>query len=107
MTNCKGALWFGSGNGVVWEWGMMGVGVDSRLRGNDVGGCTRRTVVAFLGEFLARTHEFLLDFVGFCRIVSNCRLMIGDCRLMIGDCMVVSPWVVVWTGLSGFVIGLW
>ena len=61
---------------------MMGVGVDSRLRGNDVGGCTRRTVVAFLGEFLvcaragvnkrnARTHEFLLDFVGFCRIVSN------------------------------------
>ena len=56
--------------------------LDSRLRGNGVGGCTRRTVVAFLGEFLvraragvnkrnARTHEFLLDFVGFCRIVSN------------------------------------
>ena len=48
----------------------MGVGVDSRLRGNDVGGGTGRTVAAFLGEFLvcaragvnkrnARTHEFL------------------------------------------------
>ena len=72
----------GSGNGVVWEREWRGLGVDSRLRGNDVGGCTRRTVVAFLGEFLvraragvnkrsARTHEFLLDFVGFCRIVSN------------------------------------
>ena len=82
-------MWFGSGcndelqgSSLVWEWGMMGVGVDSRLRGNDVGGCTRHTVVAFLGEFFvraragvnkrnARTHEFLLDFVGFCRIVSN------------------------------------
>ena len=61
---------------------QVGTWLDSRLRGNDVGGCTRRTVAAFLGEFLvraragvdkrnARTQEFLLDFVGFCRIVSN------------------------------------
>ena len=67
-----------------WEWcglgaGMEGVGVDSRLRGNDVGGCTRRTVAAFLGEFLvraragvnkrnARTHEFSPHLAAFCRI---------------------------------------
>ena len=55
--------WFGSGSGVVWEWGMVGVG-------RVPCGCTGRTVDAFLGEFLvcaragvdkrnARTHEFL------------------------------------------------
>ena len=130
---------------------MTETGGDSRLRGNDVGGCgndgegagmtlegagmtlegagmtgsgrvprgwrvvcggrsvlvcvrTRRTVAAFMSEFLAcaragvnkrnaRTHEFSPHFAAFCHVLPRAgggELWIADCGLWIADCK-VSP----------------
>ena len=91
MGRC-GAGWFVAENG-CWMWPL-----DSRLRGNDVGGCgsdvgTRgfqasRARARGLGYARARVS------VAFCRILSNfVDGELGHCRLGIARC---SPWAVVW-----------